>query len=102
MGKACELCGKPLDLFPNQREPVMSGEQRMTAWIIGTLSAVAITAMTLGYRSCQGDKIVETQRQAYQADSTKACFEHAEDPAMCLGKVETVRCLPPVKAKSAP
>ena len=61
MNKSCELCGKPLDLFPNAT-PVMNGEERMHAWIVAILVGGCVMLASIIYEGCESNNAVEIAR----------------------------------------
>lgn len=98
MSKDCELCGKPLKEWPDPRLR-MDGSQKMAAWL-GCVAMVSFVGLVVVLqRGCtesnRQDALRMQAEAAAQADKVRACIGKAEDPAVCLGKVETVRCLPP-------
>ncbi len=140
MSKSCELCGKPMDQWPTP-PPVMSGEQRMNAWITGLVALGFVCLSGVAYKACARDKDLDQarlpievearraeaqvrtatdrsyneaqkakadaeraaaeaktaeaqSREASRREIYKACLAASNDPALCSGQLQTVRCLP--------
>lgn len=93
MSKPCELCGRPLGEWPEAKRPVMNGEQRMTAWITAIVAACLAGLSGIAYKGCERQHTSEEQTQHELSDTARACIARSVDPAVCLGKIETVRCL---------
>lgn len=99
--KNCDRCGKPKHEWPNS---YMTGEQKQGVGF-GLLGLCALALVSVvGLRYCEADKQLDAQKA--QADAQKAvaaekarvdvynaCLAQSHDPALCSGKVETVRCL---------
>src|SRR4051812_41009259 len=75
MSKNCELCGKPLDEWPAKKAPVMSGEQRMTAWITGLIAAGLVCMGDIGYKACIRDKDLDQARLPIEIAARAAADE---------------------------
>lgn len=153
----CSLCGKSLD-----PAPLMSGEQRLKAWL-AAIGAVGVVCMgSLGLKACERSMDVERERipvdarakaesaraeadvkaaearahaevrnkddrifneaqrakaeaqraeaeaktaeaqarEASRREIYKLCLGAANDPALCSGQLQTVRCLPTTSGRT--